>query len=498
MADDSKELMIRISATTELLRSNITSGLAELDRLQRGAEKSGKAVEDSFKRVGVSAAQQRAGLNQLAFQMGDVATSFAGGARPMMIFAQQGGQVVQSISMMAGEATAFGRFLGGPWLQLASAAVVALSPFISELLDTEDAFDRVGDAAEEAMDRVRKSLSNTSMVTDAATENVSKLIAGMGKVAAANREIAGYQSQISDPLVDSAGTAGLAVLLKAAESRRSAAQKEVDAARGALSELKTFVGVAGMQDRARARPASPRNAAAGGRRTSRVSAASEVAPLAIERLPTSMMDALESSASGAAKAIQDGIAKEGGLYREDILHDNMTTAARIYEEAQAAADERTQQRRAAQIENLAGLYEDLFTGGISSVWDNFERRGLRAIALVLAKMTAARIAGKSFDFGEAAGSALSGILGFADGGRPPLGRVSVVGERGPELFVPDVAGTIIPNHALGGGGPSITINAPGATAETVAMIRREIYAAAPVIAQASAGMTSRGLSRRKL
>jgi len=44
------------------------------------------------------------------------------------------------------------------------------------------------------------------------------------------------------------------------------------------------------------------------------------------------------------------------------------------------------------------------------------------------------------------------ILGFADGGRPPVGRPSVVGERGPELFVPGSSGTIIPNHALGGGG----------------------------------------------
>lgn len=51
-----------------------------------------------------------------------------------------------------------------------------------------------------------------------------------------------------------------------------------------------------------------------------------------------------------------------------------------------------------------------------------------------------------------------GILGnlmggaFADGGRPPVGKMSLVGERGPELFVPGSSGTIIPNHALGGGG----------------------------------------------
>ncbi len=48
-----------------------------------------------------------------------------------------------------------------------------------------------------------------------------------------------------------------------------------------------------------------------------------------------------------------------------------------------------------------------------------------------------------------------GIMGFADGGRPPVGKVSLVGERGPELFVPGSSGTIIPNHALGGGGSVI-------------------------------------------
>ena len=45
---------------------------------------------------------------------------------------------------------------------------------------------------------------------------------------------------------------------------------------------------------------------------------------------------------------------------------------------------------------------------------------------------------------------------FAEGGRPPVGRASLVGERGPELFVPSRAGTIIPNDKIGGS--SITNN----------------------------------------
>ena len=51
------------------------------------------------------------------------------------------------------------------------------------------------------------------------------------------------------------------------------------------------------------------------------------------------------------------------------------------------------------------------------------------------------------------GGFLGGLIGglFAEGGRPPVGKASIVGERGPELFVPKVAGTIIPNNAMGGG-----------------------------------------------
>jgi len=44
---------------------------------------------------------------------------------------------------------------------------------------------------------------------------------------------------------------------------------------------------------------------------------------------------------------------------------------------------------------------------------------------------------------------------YADGGNPPVGKMSLVGERGPELFVPTTSGTIIPNNALGGGGGTV-------------------------------------------
>ena len=57
------------------------------------------------------------------------------------------------------------------------------------------------------------------------------------------------------------------------------------------------------------------------------------------------------------------------------------------------------------------------------------------------------------------GGGLLGFLGFARGGRPPVGKPSIVGEKGPELFVPRSSGTVVPNNKLGGGGStSVVVN----------------------------------------
>ena len=73
------------------------------------------------------------------------------------------------------------------------------------------------------------------------------------------------------------------------------------------------------------------------------------------------------------------------------------------------------------------------------------------------------------------GGWIGSLFGFADGGRPPLDRPSIVGERGPELFWPDAAGTIVPNHALATAGgitysPTIHIDARGATQEAIKLL----------------------------
>jgi hypothetical protein len=72
-------------------------------------------------------------------------------------------------------------------------------------------------------------------------------------------------------------------------------------------------------------------------------------------------------------------------------------------------------------------------------------------------------------FGQAVGGIISGIGGFlgfggnrAMGGPVARNTAYVVGERGPELFVPQGSGTIIPNNRMGGGGTTINLTVNGA------------------------------------
>jgi hypothetical protein len=84
--------------------------------------------------------------------------------------------------------------------------------------------------------------------------------------------------------------------------------------------------------------------------------------------------------------------------------------------------------------------------------------------------------------GESSYAATEGLDGFvtgahASGGRPALGGPSLIGESGPELWVPDSAGTIIPNNQLGGGS-GVTqhyyIDARGADEARVGQLERSL------------------------
>lgn len=69
--------------------------------------------------------------------------------------------------------------------------------------------------------------------------------------------------------------------------------------------------------------------------------------------------------------------------------------------------------------------------------------------------------------GFASGFAGAPALGFADGGVTSSRRPYLVGERGPEMFVPNMTGRVVPTKALGGGEVTVNvINNTGAQTRT--------------------------------
>ena len=62
-------------------------------------------------------------------------------------------------------------------------------------------------------------------------------------------------------------------------------------------------------------------------------------------------------------------------------------------------------------------------------------------------------------------SFFKGLPRFADGGSISGGKPAIVGERGPELFMPGRSGSIVPNNALGGATINVSVDATGSRVE---------------------------------
>lgn len=112
------------------------------------AQKSLSSFEQAGQQVVASAGQQRAGMQQLSFQLGDIATMYSLGARPAQIFASQIGQVTQAVQLMSGGTSRMAAFLGGPWGIALTAATIVLAPFVAKLFETEDALQSVDFASD--------------------------------------------------------------------------------------------------------------------------------------------------------------------------------------------------------------------------------------------------------------------------------------------------------------------------------------------------------------
>ncbi len=160
--------------------------------------------------------------------------------------------------------------------------------------------------------------------------------------------------------------------------------------------------------------------------------------------PLRQIDSLSKSIGDSFAESFKGIVR-GSMSAQDALRNLFQRTADHFLDMAA-------QILAAQIRSgIMGLFSGMF-GGMSSNPAGMRQQGVGVSANILGRHSVGT-------------SAMQPKLKFAEGGRPPVGRASIVGERGPELFVPDRAGTIIPNHAMGSTNIVVNVDASGSSVE---------------------------------
>jgi hypothetical protein len=142
---------------------------------------------------------------------------------------------------------------------------------------------------------------------------------------------------------------------------------------------------------------------------------------------------------------------------------------------------------AAAMRSVESSFESAFVNFVTGTAS--ARDAIRSLLQDLAKL-AAQAAFRSLfsNMFNPKGAGIFGSIfgGFrAAGGPVSAGRAYVVGEKGPEMFVPKAGGTIIPNGANAGGAVTINIDARGAVEGVADQINAAISRRIPEIARAS-------------
>ena len=180
-----------------------------------------------------------------------------------------------------------------------------------------------------------------------------------------------------------------------------------------------------------------------------------------------------------------------GEYARDYADDTIEQIGRENEARLEARDNyaewlKDQQRGTSQLSEFAAqaarnmqdafaqFLFDPFKGGLKGMLRGF----IDMLRQMVAQIAAQAILKQFFSW-MAGGSGIAGTIGKAlqagltgkAGGGNVMGRSPyLVGERGPELFVPSTSGTIVPNHRMGGGvtlAPVYNVDARGASADLV-------------------------------
>ena len=148
---------------------------------------------------------------------------------------------------------------------------------------------------------------------------------------------------------------------------------------------------------------------------------------------------------------------------------------------QADAKKKAQDEEAKRLEQIRGIYQgigDTISDGVvnslkaaidgtksfgETVTDVFTDLQNQLLQLIRNQIFYGNLTGTLTKGSGLLGSIFSGFL--ANGGPAQAGRAYMVGERGPEMFVPRTSGTVIPNGGFGGANETVNVDASGSSVQ---------------------------------
>lgn len=175
---------------------------------------------------------------------------------------------------------------------------------------------------------------------------------------------------------------------------------------------------------------------------------------------------LEKFLRSAAAELPDGMQKALDIELSTIVSDSLKERIEGLNDAiqMSAYDMRN-----AFAQFLFDPFETGLRGMLSSFLNTIRRMAAELAANAIIKAIFTPLASQAGILGDIGSAFVAAATPRAVGGPVSKGASYLVGERGPELFVPNTSGGIVPNKALGGGGmtvaPVYNIDARGATME---------------------------------
>lgn len=529
--DDVARMLIAIEAQNKQLVSTLNDTQRRLQSFGRKANKQAQQFDQNWSKAGRSFSKDgsrslRFGIQNLSYQLQDVAVQAEAGTNSLRIFAQQGPQIFSvfgPLGAIAGVFAAIGAAAVSAFMQMDESAEEAEKQ-IKGLADRLPSLESGVKSLKELAEQYAGAITSTGDAQDGAT---TKIIANLQREFAARQTLArlalikakaeqeGRQKALSDLRSKMRGEGIFPSVQHSDEEidarvRRSGLKgSEADALRERLRN-RPMVSEERLQEAIEMRLNLSEQVA-------QLIAESELAQIEIDANEAALSQSMEGLAATIDSGGRSGGGSAGGAtrsamrsplprFRNDSFNRNQEAQKRL---RQAVSQTNSEVSRQQQLWGEIGSAMETAIMRANSFKDALRILAAQVLPRIVSQMQNAKFGG-----GGGSGGFLGDLLGFAGsfigagdfggggkvsvagkravGGRVAMGSPYLVGEAGPEPFVPDMPGRILShNDAMraasgGGSGGGVTVNQTINVSTGVSQtVRHEIMTLMPQISESA-------------